>query len=347
MMKALVQSVLGEPLDVLTLIDIDDPSDLAPGDVLIDVILAPVHYGDLQMIRAQADIPESAGFVRRGSEAVGIIRALGADVESRGKLKVGDRVIGFPASGSWAESVVIPATAAVPIPPELSDEVAAQLLINYVTARMIIRGLRKSIPDHTLRTGAVLVTGAGTVVAGLLLHFLGNDAIASIGLTRSAAGAKRVADELAGVPVAATEQPDWKGRITSFAAGKKIVAVLDCVSGDLLGELVPLLHDDAAIVTYGGLGGNVLEVSVPELIGHQFIIRGVVFVRWFTDLSPEERLDDIRSAIAMAIEKPSFFRVAGTYGLEAFHDAISAIEATKRDGFVLFKPKTRTRFSEV
>lgn len=336
-MKAIVQSALGEPADALKLIDIEDHQP-ASGEVLIDVKLAPVHHGDLQLIRAEPNVPEDVGYVRRGSEAVGIVRALGSEVEGQGNLKVGDRVIGFPAVGSWAESVVIPAFAAIPVPPELSDEVAAQLLINYVTARMILRGLRRSVSDEVLHEGAVLVTGASTVVARLLLHFLGKEGLKPIGLTRSTASAKRVATELAGVQVAATEDADWQTQLTSLAAGKKIVGVLDCVSGSLVGDLVPLLADDAAIVTYGALGGGKLGIGAPEIVGRQFVIRGVVFVRWFSELSRDEQINDIQSAIKLAGELPFLFKVGGVYGVADFQRAISAVEASNRDGFVFIKP---------
>jgi len=176
-MKAVVQNALGEPADVLKLIDIEDQSQPAPGEILIDVKLASVHHGDLYLTRSQPSIPQDVGYVRRGSEAVGIVRALGSEVEGQGNLKVGDRVVGFPAIGSWAESIAIPAPTAIPVPPELSDEVAAQLFINYVTARMILRGLRKSVSDEVLSDGAVLVTGASTVVARLLLHFLDKEGL--------------------------------------------------------------------------------------------------------------------------------------------------------------------------
>ena len=336
-MKAVIQSAIGEPADVLKLAEIKDDQP-APGEVLIDVKLTPVHHGDLQQTRSQSDIPEDVGYVRRGSEAVGIVRALGSDVEGQGKLKVGDRVIGFPASGSWAESVAVPGSAAIPIPPELSDEVAGQLLINYVTARMVMRGLRKSVPDDVLSEGAVLVTGASTVVARLLLHFLDKEGIKPIGLARSTASAKRVTHELAGVEVTATEDADWRTHVTFLAAGKKIVGVLDCVSGALVGDFAPLLANEAAIVTYGALGGSKLGIGAFEIVGRQLVIRGVVFVRWFSELSQEEQTDDIQSAIRLAGELPSLFKVAGVYTLADFQRAISAVEAPNRDGFVFIKP---------
>lgn len=122
-------------------------------------------------------------------------------------------MVGFPAPGSWAERIAVPARAAIPVPPEIGDEVAAQLLINYVTARMILRALRKSVTDEALRDGAVLITGAGTVVARLLLHFLAEEGFAPIGLARSAASAGRIATALPGVRVSATQDADWPAQV--------------------------------------------------------------------------------------------------------------------------------------
>ena len=336
-MKAVVQSALGEPADALRLVDIED-REPGPGEVLIDVTLAPVHHGDLAQTRAQPDIPADVGYVRRGSEAVGIVRALGSDVQGQGKIKVGDRVIGFPAMGSWAERVAVPASAAIPVPAELSDDIAGQLLINYITARMVLRGLRGTVPDAVLRDGAVLVTGAGSVVARLLLLFLDKEGLSPIGLSRSTASAKRVAIELAGIQVAATEDADWRTQVASLAEGKKIVGVLDCVSGPLLGELAPLLANEAAIITYGALGGSELGIGAAEIVGRQFVIRGVVFVRWFSELSQDEQASDIQAAIKLAGELPSLFKVSGVHGLADFREAISAVEAPNRDGFVFIKP---------
>lgn len=337
-MKAVVQRALGEPADVLSLIDIEEGRPLAPGEVQIDVTLAPIHHGDLALTRSQPGILAEAGFVRRGSEAVGIVRALGSEVEGQGDLRVGDRVIAFPAAGSWAESVTVPASAAIPVPPEISDEVAAQLLINYVTARMVLRGLRRSVPDTELREGAVLVTGAGTVVARLLLHLLGKEGLVAVGLARSTASARRVAAELADVAVVATDDAGRPAQIVSLAAGRRLVGVLDCVSGSLVRDLVPLLADDAAIVTYGALGGERFGMGAQELVSRQFVVRGVVFTRWFAELTEGEQADDIRAAMALAGKLPSLFKVAAVHALADVRRAVLAVEAPNRDGFVLLRP---------
>ncbi len=119
--------------------------------------------------------------------------------------------------------------------------------------------------------------------------------------------------------MAATEDADWQTQITSFAAGKKIVGVLDCVSGSLVGDLVPLLADGATIVAYGSLSGDTqLGIAGPELIDHQFVIRGVTFSRWFFELSQDEQINDIQSAIKLADELPSLFKVSSVHSLADF-----------------------------
>ena len=337
-MKAVAQHAVGEPADVLKIIDVPINNPPAAGEVLIDIRAASVHHGDLAQIRFQQDIPAELGHVRRGTEGVGIVRALGPGVEAQGGLKVGDRVIAFPAPGCWAQSVAVPVTAAIPVPPEISDDVAAQLFVNYTTARMILRGLRQSVSAEALRDGVVLVTGASTVVARLLLILLDRNGLRAIGLARSAASAKRVAAELPGTKMAAVEDDDWRARITRLAAGKKVVGVLDCVSGPLLGELVPLLAEGAAIVTYGALGGNQLAIGTNAIVGLKLTIRGVVLWQWHVELSHDEQQEDISSAFALASEVPSLFKVSRVYGLAEADQAVIAVEAPNRDGFILLKP---------
>lgn len=338
-MKAVVQTALGEPGRALALTDIAEHAELSPNDVLIDVALAPVHHGDLHLIRALSGIPAQPGHVRRGSEAVGTVRALGAEIAKKGELKAGSRVVGFPAVGAWAERVVVPAYCVIPIPDDLSDEVAAQLFINYVTARMIMRGLRKSVTQDALSKGAVLVTGASTVVGRLLLYFMLRDGMHPIGLARSEASAERVQSEISGVSVAATADADWRSTVASYAGGRPIVGVADCVSGALVGDLVPLLADDCVIVTYGNLGGGPIGLDGFDLTDHQYVVRGVIFVRWFTEVPPDEQAADIAAAMKLARERPSLFTASNTFNLEAFQEAISAVEKPNRSGFVFLAPK--------
>lgn len=337
-MKAIVQDALGETADVLKVIDIADPAEPGPGEVLIDVTLAPVHHGDLQLIRAQPAIPDDTRHVRRGSEAIGIVRDLGSDVSGHAGLSIGDRVIAFPTADSWAERIAVPGFAVIPVPADIEDKVAGQLLINFITARMIVRSLRKSVSDEALREGAVLVTGAGSVVARLLLHLLHGEGITAIGLARTSTSAKQIAAELDGVSIIGTDAVDWQDQVRSTAPDRKIVGVLDCVSGALLADIARLLADDAVIVTYGALGGGPFGIGAPQLIGQQLVIRGVVFSRWFIETLPAEKAADVQAAFAVARALPSLFRTSAVYGLDDIREAVRAVEAPGRDGFVFLRP---------
>ncbi|MGE7370373.1 alcohol dehydrogenase catalytic domain-containing protein [Neorhizobium sp. NPDC001467] len=338
-MKAVVQIDTGEPATALQLMEIGAVDTvLQPDSVAIDVLLTPVHYGDLVLIRSELNKPEHPPHIRRGSEAVGMVRSIGANVSGYSKVAVGDRVIAFPASGSWAETVVVPAAACIPVPSDIEDNVAAQLLINFVTARMAIRGLRKSVPQIDLSQGAVLVTGPNTVVGSLLLHLLREEGIEGIGLARTAASAARIKEVLGDVVVAAMDNPTWRSQVTDTCAGKKIVGVLDCVSGKILSELATLLADDAAIISYGALGGGTLDINTLEVVGHQFVIRGVVFTRWFSELSLEQQSEDIRSAFEVSRAFPSLFRTHKIFEFGDIQAAVAAVEAPGRNGFVFLRP---------
>ena len=90
----------------------------------------------------------------------------------------------------------------------------------------------------------------------------------------------------------------------------------------------------------GSLVGGKLGISAPEIIDHQFVIRGVTVVRWFSELSQDEQLNDIRSAINLPVScRPSsrsaVFVASPTLDSQR---AISAIEEPNRDGFVFIKP---------
>jgi hypothetical protein len=87
-MKGLVFDCNGEPSEVLSWRDLPDPK-LGADEVFVRMRLAPVHPSDLHVIRArfrrQPALPASPG-----SEGVGVVEAVGADVRG---VNVGARVV--------------------------------------------------------------------------------------------------------------------------------------------------------------------------------------------------------------------------------------------------------------
>ena len=139
-MKAVVCKAWGPP-ESLVVEDVPTPQPQA-GEVLVKVNAASVNYPDVLMIQKKYQIQPALPFIP-GSEVAGTVSALGEGVTN---VKLGDRVIAFCGMGGFAESVVSKAAGLIPIPPGLSDEVAASFTLVYGTSHhaVIDRGELKA-----------------------------------------------------------------------------------------------------------------------------------------------------------------------------------------------------------
>src|SRR6266403_3308348 len=143
--REIVQSEYGAPEKVLRITSRQLKSeDLGPNDVVVKVSARPVHPGDIQILSALPQggpvVPIPGGTLRApGFEGVGTILQFGKTPEVAKGFRDGQRVAFFPAMGSWAECVVVPYNALVPVPDGISDQIAEQMLINTITASVLIK----------------------------------------------------------------------------------------------------------------------------------------------------------------------------------------------------------------
>ncbi|MDQ2947805.1 MAG: alcohol dehydrogenase catalytic domain-containing protein, partial [Acidobacteriota bacterium] len=108
-MRSLMYACFGEPAEVLTFGERPVPEPQS-GEVRIKTILAPIHNHDLLTVRGLYGHKPSLPAIG-GSEALGVIDAVGAGVEG---LAVGQRVSAASVSGTWAEAFVAPARMVIP-----------------------------------------------------------------------------------------------------------------------------------------------------------------------------------------------------------------------------------------
>lgn len=99
-MRAAVYFKHGRPEDVLQAVEVEDLKRPAHNEVLIRVLLRPVHHGDLLGIsgRYQPGAVVSREGVRVGFEGYGLVEEAGDGVD----LRQGTRVAFFPGRGAWA-----------------------------------------------------------------------------------------------------------------------------------------------------------------------------------------------------------------------------------------------------
>src|SRR5260221_13283611 len=143
--RAIVHSEYGAPERVLRIAKRQlESEELGVDDALIKVTARPIHHGDIHILSALpqggpvAPIPEGSLRVP-GFEGVGIIVRLGISAKAAGRFTEGQRVAFFPAEGTWAEYVVVRCSSLQAVPQEIPDHIAAQMLINTVTASVLIK----------------------------------------------------------------------------------------------------------------------------------------------------------------------------------------------------------------
>jgi len=128
-MRSVVADTVGEPSEVLHLQTRPIPEP-GRGQVRIRVAAVPVHASDLQTIRGRYGfIPEFPAVP--GIESVGLIDELGSGTDG---LTLEQRVITIGVTGTWQEHLVADRGLALPIPADMSNFTAAQILANPLTA---------------------------------------------------------------------------------------------------------------------------------------------------------------------------------------------------------------------
>jgi len=260
----------GDPADVVKLIDLDEPRDPGPGQVLIRVTLFPIHWGDLQAIQYGSP----SGQVRAGVEATGVVEKVGPGVHH---VTPGARVSVFPHPGAWAERITADAQFVVPVPDSVSDEIAAQMLVNPLTVLMLRREAEKQF--STGYDGVVLNNAAGGSVGRLVTAALSQHHIATISLVRSAKTAQRLRERFPEVPVVVTEDPDWVDAVRDLIGGRTVGAALDPIGGAIGADLLGLLAPGGTVVMYGRMADEPIPVHATALLDRGLTLRGATIGR--------------------------------------------------------------------
>jgi NADPH:quinone reductase len=335
-MRAIVHRSLGNPSEVLELVDFERPALGSPTDISVRVSKAPIHHGDLLAISGSpafggvVAIPEAGRQV--GFEGVGAIEALGSSVDKSKGLRVGSRVAFFPVTGAWSEFVVAPESSFYPVPGQMPDQVAALALINTITALLVLRAARGSMAGSGWPKTSVIQTGAGSAVGRLITILLQEIAISPVRLVRSRRSAELLRKKLPGPLVISTDNVSWKDEVREAFHEPSPLLLIDGVGGMLLPEVVGFLASGGTVVNYGSLGGHTTDIRL--FAPRSLILKGVSMGTWSRE-PLEQRSQDAATAFRLATTHPGQFEYANEYAASEFVAAISEVENDGRSGTVL------------
>lgn len=133
MVTKVVATAFGGP-EVLALVD-EPVGDPGPGQVSVEVRAVGTNPIDYKLYSGQLGHDPDQLPMPLGSEAAGVVTAVGGPVEGPGgPVSVGDEVVLYRIGGAYASEVVVPASAVMPKPETLSFEEAGGLMLTGTTA---------------------------------------------------------------------------------------------------------------------------------------------------------------------------------------------------------------------
>ena len=330
MTRAITYASAGDPAAVLEATEIPDPPAPGLGQIQVEVRAFPIHPGDLIGVRLGPPTPGQR--IVAGLEGTGVVVATGPGVDTPA---VGTRVTVFPNPGSWAQRVNVAAEIAVPVPDSVSDDVAAQMVCNPLTAVLLYRAAQQHFSVGL--DGVVINNAANSSVGRLVTTSAEHHHIATISVVRSADRARELAVRQPNVPVVSTDSPDWVQQIQAITAGRPIPVALDPVGGTVAGDLMSVLSSGGTLITYGAISQEDIPLHASGLVANEIGIRVLSVGRWLSGVAPERRASDIAGVIAIATTQAGNFDVAGTYTLDQISDAARHVSVPGKIGTVIVR----------
>jgi NADPH:quinone reductase len=283
-MKAVQMTEQGGP-EVLRLVDLPDPVP-GPGQVLIRVESAAVNFSDV--LRRRGDdypVPTPSPFVP-GAEVAGTVAALGDGVEGPAVGTAVFAIVGADASGGYAELALAYAPSVVPIPPGISPDVAASMVIVGVTATLILtetgglaEGKSVFVPAAAGGLGSLAVQIAkllgGTVIAGA-----------------STPEKRQIALDLGADHAVDYTEPGWAETVRKLTDGKGVDVALEMTGPERLVQTLGTLGTFGHLVVYGAVSGSTAGLDGSSLVPFLYdpapnqTITGFNMGPWFAQRMP-------------------------------------------------------------
>ncbi len=323
-MRVLQFSQLGPPADVLKLIETPPPA-LKRGQVLVHLTHRPINPSDLLYIRGVYGIKPRLPAVP-GFEGVGHVDGVGEEVPD---FQVGDRVVPMGIAGTWQESVIARPSQLVRIPDDVEDQVAAQLIVNPVTAWVMVTRELAIKPGEWL-----LQTAAGSTVGRIVLQMAKLQGFKTINFVRRREQVQELLD-MGADAVICTEDPDPVGEVMKLTGGQGVTAAIDAVGGQTGGRAAKCLRQGGTMLVYGLLSEERIPLDPGDMIFKGSMIRGFWLTQWYQKTRPEEIHIVWEEILKMMAGGQLVPPVDAEYDLAEFKTAIEHVERAGRHGKVL------------
>lgn len=314
-------------IQALQLEEVAEPHS-GPGEILIRVAAVGLNFFDTLMLRDKYQVSPPLPF-SPGAEVAGRVESLGEGVTD---LCIGQRVAAFVGGNGCRERIVTKAKNAIPIPDDVSDEVAAGIVITYGTALHALKDRADLKPGESV---AVLGAAGGAGIAAVeIAKLMGARVIAVASSEEKLAFAKaHGADE--GVNYS---EADLKKKLKELTLPKGVDVLYDCVGGSAAEPSLRAMAWEGRYLVLGFASGE-----IPRIPLNLVLLKGcqIVGVFWtsFVEREPEAHRANTARLLEWCKEGKIEPHIYAAFPLAETAKALSLIEGRKVTGKVIINPQ--------
>ncbi|HSF01524.1 MAG TPA: zinc-binding dehydrogenase [Solirubrobacterales bacterium] len=314
-MKAIQIEEFGGP-EVMRLAEVPDPEPAA-GEVVVEVARAGINFADTHVTRndylAEQELPLTPGG------------------EVAGRTPDGRRVAALLLSGGYAQKVAVNEDVLVPVPDEVSDDQAAALLLQGLTARSLLR------ISARLQEGESVVVQAAAGGTGSLAVQLAKRMGAGRVIGLASSEEKRELARRLGADAAIDSQTDdLEEAILEANGGRPVDVVLEMSGGESFEACLRALAPFGRLVTYGLASREPVSVRNADLMRTSRSVVGFWLVHLFG--RPRELREGIAELLAAVAARELEVVIGDVYPLSEARRAHEDIAARRTHGKLLLDP---------
>lgn len=316
-MRAVQIQQFGGP-EVLEVVELPDPEP-GEGEVVVEVARAGLNFADTHQRQnqylAKAELPLTPGS------------------EIAGRTPDGRRVAAVLSSGGYAQKVAVPRSALVPVPDDVSDDQAAGVLLQGLTAWAL---LRLSANVQSGESVVVQAAGGGTgTLAVQLAKRMGAGRVIALSSTPE----KRELTERLGADASVDSRTEDLGAALLQAnGGRQVDVVLEMSGGAAFDASLDVLAPFGRLVTFG------IASREPNTIKSQKLMRTSRAVIGFWIVHLLQRPDLMERGISELLESVASGKlevvIGGTFGLGDLAEAHAALQDRSTQGKLLLDPSS-------
>ncbi|MGE7666952.1 quinone oxidoreductase family protein [Ureibacillus composti] len=253
-MKAVVINEFGGP-EVLKYIEVDTPT-IESNQVLIRVDATSVNFADIMTRQGKFHAAGKPPIIP-GMDATGVITEVGSEVQN---LKVGQRVIAFPKTGSYAEYIVADENLAFVLPEKVDYRKAAASPLVSFTSYKLLADVGRLVQGESVLIHAA-AGGIGTTAIQLAKILGASRVIGTVGSESKISTALEAgADDVINY-----EQEDFVEKVNELTGGKGVDVILDSIGGKVAEKSLDCLAMYGRLVNFGNASGEIGQVKTVDL----------------------------------------------------------------------------------